>query len=93
MTHTPGPWRRGKAHQAVVSDVSNGLIGCTAEEVEAYGGYLVAESIAPDNIDIITAAPDMLAALKNIESDDAHMPRAIWDEIQRAIARAEGREP
>lgn len=40
---------------------------------------------------LIAAAPDMLAALKNIENDDEHMPASAWELIQAAIAKAEGR--
>ncbi len=92
MTHTPGPWRRSKAtFQAVVCDTSNGLIGCTDAEVEVYGGYLVAESIAPCNLNIIAAAPDMLDALKTIENDAGQVPAWLWEMIQNAIAKAEGK--
>lgn len=41
-------------------------------------------------IDEETAAPEMLAALKNTENDDGHIPPSAWKLIQDAIAKAEG---
>ena len=64
--HTPGPWRRGIGeidYGAVVADASpRAPSEYDAREVEAYGGYIIAESIAPCNIPLICAAPDLLAA-------------------------------
>lgn len=69
---TAGPWRRAVGeidYGAVVADTSPRLPPETAErafydarEVEAYGGYVIAESIAPQNLAIIAASPDLLAA-------------------------------
>jgi len=36
-----------------------------------------------------SAAPDMLEALKSIENDDNHIPKAIWEMRNKAIAKAE----
>jgi len=52
----------------------------------------VADGSAKGNAMLYAAAPDMLAALKNIENDDAHMPSTAWDLIQAAIAKAEGNQ-
>jgi len=38
---------------------------------------------------INSAAPDMLEALKSIENDDNHIPKAIWEMRNKAIAKAE----
>ena len=49
---TPGPWRRGKWGGSIVADYPV----CTihgADEIEYYGGHLIAESVAPQNIDAI----------------------------------------
>ena len=43
------------------------------------------------NARLITAAPEMYNALKSIENDDCKIPRFLWDLIQVAIAKAEGR--
>ena len=41
---------------------------------------------------LIVAAPDMLEVLKTIENDGKQVPPWLWDRIQAAIAKAEGRE-
>ena len=62
---TPGLWRKGKGYYSIVSDVlpSDALRG--SDEVEAYGGYLIAESVAPSNIPLIAAAPELRDALQD----------------------------
>lgn len=62
-THTPGPWRIGKCHGAVVADVPVNA-GLDNDHAEVYGGHLIAESIAVCNRPLIAAAPEMLAALE-----------------------------
>jgi hypothetical protein len=93
--YTPGPWRPGKPG-TVVADASTVVgfedmnSGHTA--VDYYGGNLVAESILMQgNINLISAAPEMLEALKNIENDNGSIPEPLWNLIQTAIAKAEGR--
>lgn len=61
--HTRGPWRIGKAHGAVVADVPVNA-GLDNDHVEAYGGHLIAESIAVCNRPLIAAAPELLEALE-----------------------------
>ncbi len=61
--HTPGPWRIGKSYGAVVADVPVDS-GCDNDHVEAYGGHLIAESIAVCNRPLIAAAPELLEALE-----------------------------
>lgn len=98
MMHTKGPWRRGKVYQSVACDTSNGVIGNSASEVENYGGYLIAESIAPQNIPVITAGPEMLEALRVLRDadddrkadDGLRFPPSIRMMINQAIAKAEG---
>lgn len=68
-TFTPGPWRANR--HTVVSDTkpdSANYSPLYTEEMEkaAYGGYLIAESIAPENCAIIAAAPEMYRALETI---------------------------
>lgn len=46
--------------------------------------------IGEANARLIAAAPDMLAALENIENDDKNMPASAWKMIQDAIAKARG---
>lgn len=74
MTHTPGPWRIG-GRDSVVCDTEIPQFQ-TAGSVDAYGGHLVAESIARENLSIISAAPEMLEALEGLH---AHLSKDILD--------------
>ena len=40
------------------------------------------------NAAMISAAPDMLEALENLENDDEHMPESAWAMVQAAIGKA-----
>ncbi len=57
-------WRKGNQSTTVVSDVLplDAVPGSSDEE--AYGGYLIAESVAPSMVPLISAAPELLAACK-----------------------------
>lgn len=65
--HTPGPWRAGSGSGgkgSVVSDqLAAGALG-GSDAVDYYGGNLIAESVAPENIPLIGAAPELLQALQ-----------------------------
>lgn len=86
--HTPGPWRSGKWGASIIAStpVQGGINGSDA--VESYGGHLIAESISECNMALIIAAPDLLAALQNLENDDGKIPEHAWTLIQSAIAKA-----
>lgn len=66
-THTPTPWRRGKASDAIVADAPVRPFD-DAEDVAYYGGYLVAESVTVANQEFIVRAcnahDELVAALK-----------------------------
>lgn len=68
--HSKGPWRaapEGVPYNAIICDepMRTYKDSYTAEqEREAYGGYLVCESVARQNVPIICAAPDLLEALE-----------------------------
>ena len=88
-TRTQGPWRAGKTGGAVVADYPIPEVDGSGH-VEYYGGHLVAESIAPQNIPLIAAAPDLLAALKTLVT----IPEVRQEDMQAAraaIAKAESR--
>lgn len=71
VSHTPGPWRTGKNGRCVVADTPvPGINGSDA--VEHYGGHLICESVASQNLAIIAAAPRMLAALQKA------LPALAW---------------
>lgn len=64
--HTPGPWRIGKNYGAVVADHPvPELRG--SDDVNAYGGHLIAESIALQNRPLISAAPELLEVAKDFQ--------------------------
>jgi len=86
-TYEPKPWRKGKDYGAVVSDelAPGSLAG--AENREAYGGYLVAESIAAVNTPIIAAAPEMLALLREFVDALRADPTVTLNETRKLIAR------
>lgn len=72
--HTPGPWRlspgSGGQYGSVVADVPahpRRTAEELQEEVGYYGGYVIGESIAPQNRPLIAFAPQLLAAC-----EDAH---------------------
>lgn len=94
MSPTPGPWRAGKHYGAIVADHPVEGQGMDARGVEAYGGQLIAESIAPCNRPIITAAPDMLGALHGakalLQHHGVNDTNPIFANVLAAIAKAEG---
>lgn len=99
--HTPGPWRVGRTHGAVVTDVEHPGVWSDEENKQGYGGFLVCESVRSQaNANLIAAAPDLLAALKKTRtqaygaivasgSDPEYAAIAVSD-ADAAIAKAEG---
>jgi len=67
--HTKGPWRAGSGtggKGSVVSDhLAVGALG-GSDAVDYYGGYMIAESVAQENIPLIAAAPELLAAMPTV---------------------------
>ena len=86
--HTPGPWRVAAIPGAVIT-----MDNTTIAKV-FYGERSVSDS----NAHLIAAAPDLLAALKGLESrhepgvfcDHAAAPCERCDAARDAIAKAEG---
>jgi len=103
LKHTPGPWRAGSGkggRGSVVSDqLAVGALG-GSDAVDYYGGNLIAESVAPENIPLIAAAPTLLEALRQIEShldgrmthqaDNANYPfwSQLWEIASDALIAA-----
>jgi hypothetical protein len=94
--HTPGPWK------AVIRSNQSGVRNCfvtneahTKRFFQAPGDRGVVEADVA-NAHLIAAAPDLLAALRNItecaEAGDDGCNMDLWIEQARAaIAKAEGR--
>lgn len=104
--HTQGPWRIGKFHGAVVADTPVNA-GLDNEHVEAYGGHLIAESIAVCNRPLIAAAPELLDAGMGAAGSlsaamdimtrlgygkTAHAMQVYHDALVAAIAKATGEQ-
>ncbi|MBO1013468.1 hypothetical protein IPU70_07910 [Achromobacter sp. SD115] len=95
--HTRGPWRIGKSYGAVVSDVPVNA-GLDNDHTEAYGGHLIAESVAVCNRPLIAAAPELFeaaeAAMALIGKLDPIHPGAVaaHQRLDLAIAKAKGEQ-
>jgi len=91
--YTPGPWRWLKASSAN-GPKTDGLYGPNNEPVVegrwCNDGTADAEPSTPANGALISAAPDLLEALKSIENDDERIPASIWEMRNAAISKAEG---
>ena len=94
MSHTPGPWHRHTAFPDRI--IVNGscvyqVRDMTTKEVagDEYGQPNPADTL------LIAAAPELLAALKNVARFEAvcqGMHPGVWPMIHAAIAKAEGRD-
>lgn len=67
-------------------------------DLKYYGGYLVAESVPPELVPLLTAAPKLrdvcqkfVDILGNSTAESMAQIREAFDEAQAAIAKAEGR--
>lgn len=92
---TPGPWRIVRG--AIVADfpIEGGVPG--TDDVEACGGYLVAETVARVNVPLIASAPRLLRALElmvawhgkrgNVTGPDQLLPPEFQtSEVREAMA-------
>lgn len=71
MAHTPPPWRIGKSGAVVADHLAADALG-GSEANEYYDGYLIAESIAPSNRPLISAAPQMADLLLRAYTHVSH---------------------
>jgi hypothetical protein len=83
--HTPGPWTY--SDQRMPDDDARGWW------VEGPASAFVAQTLTEADARLIAAAPDLLAALKHIQTHLRARPLSpanwIFDEVDRAIAEAE----
>jgi hypothetical protein len=80
MAHTPGPWRisdrldggivshhpTGRPLEADPFVTEGGVL--IPDDLEAYGGYVVCESVLPKDKPLIAAAPEMFETLRLAEA-------------------------
>lgn len=97
MSHTPGPWK----HHSVMRQLDDGSTELVADEVRA-GNRPVALVAEPDDAQLIAAAPDMLATLRDLDGfllwwfpDGPDQSKGlnpdmltIWKSARNAIAKA-----
>ncbi|MFA6572256.1 MAG: hypothetical protein WCT77_13600 [Bacteroidota bacterium] len=86
-------WSKGKNGHTVITDTPDGLpenSGYTGTHADQYyGGALICESIwRKKDVALISASPDMLEALQNLENDDNSIPEHAWKLVKDAIAKA-----
>jgi hypothetical protein len=85
-------WSVGKTG-TVITDSIEGFknkTGHSGEDAKKYyGGTLICESVWREkDSHLISAAPDMLRALENLENDANQIPKHAWDMVQSAIKKA-----
>lgn len=74
--HTPGPWRTGRGGTVVVDAQHDGNHRQDKADLEYYGGFLLAESIAREaDARLMAAAPDMAEALLMVRDADEDCKR------------------
>jgi len=86
-------WSKGKNGGTVITDTTDGLpenSGHSGSDTHNYyGGALICESVwRKKDVALISAAPDMLEALQNLENDDNYIPEHAWKMVQDAIRKA-----
>lgn len=103
-SHTPGPWRVSNLSTVVSENGAESGDGCNADIYDCWviaecgvGMTLVdgqmtslGFDLVKANATLIAAAPDLLAALENIENDAGQVPDHAWKIIKAAIAKAKG---
>ncbi|MFE4029203.1 hypothetical protein ACFX4N_23900 [Priestia sp. YIM B13551] len=98
-TFTPGPWNIGRIPTTVISpntvETTRKYTGSPdggVNDVEHYGGSLIAESVLRrENAHLIAAAPNMYDVLVNLLAvEEDHELECVIEEAKKAIAKANG---
>tara|TARA_B110000114_G_C14796728_1_gene279064 strand:+ start:99 stop:413 length:315 start_codon:yes stop_codon:yes gene_type:complete len=99
---TPGEWKQ--SHRQIPND-ADGMYstqvytedGETIASLAWYAKPPIIEngkktigSYRKENAQLISAAPNMLEALMDLENDNNSIPKPIWDKVQNAIKKAIG---
>ena len=104
-TPSSGHWKKGSSWVSSTHPASS-FQSDDESSMRHYGGHLIAESISPENLDVIAAAKEMLAALKEAEQALSHALfrlkddpsfvtstalKLVTENTRAVIAKAEGR--
>jgi len=95
MKYTPGPWSVGtKQGDTIIADKKHARHDRETghDAIDYYGGVCVAESVLPENRELIAAAPEMLEALKAVNSSAEwdYLEGNVQEAVAAAITKAEG---
>jgi hypothetical protein len=100
MSHTPGPWGYvydGGGTFSIGPDDDPQLNRIATIKSSSALSSDGSWDIAADNAKLIASAPTLLAALRAVvamygpSSDYGHEAKAMWEQAEAAIAKAEGR--
>src|SRR5439155_3556589 len=99
MAHTPGPWRiSDHLHGGIVSEhptgrpleadpfITEGGV-LIPDDLQAYGGYVICESVLPKDKPLIAAAPEMFETLLFAEAWIAGQAPEASLSVHQALAR------
>lgn len=92
-----GTWRAGASSYAVVGDTLAADAVRGSDCTDVYGGYLIAESVAPSNVPFIAAAPDMFRCLQiikrankdRVKENIVGLPGHALDLLDEVVAKAD----
>jgi len=87
--HTPGPWSNERIWDTPASRIHARVDGIPMALAEVFTMRNAGEKEA--NARLIAAAPDLLAACKAALGAFERADAINWDDLQRAIDKAEGR--
>lgn len=89
--HTPGPWKKGPDGRVVATPHGVTVAFCGTGFISGPdGAYDVKLQEARANASLVSAAPDLLEALKMIHARRIAWPLEIEARVVGAIAKAEG---
>ena len=89
---TPGPWEAGQGHPTVIYWKCVPIAyACDGKHRDWVAANPLGEERAKANARLIAAAPELLEALESIENDSGHIPPAVWEMRNAAIAKATGK--
>lgn len=91
---TPGPWTvidNSWEVSTVYGPDGEAVAECPINSIVTEETQFEHEAVKEANARLISAAPDMLAALENlVNCFEKHRPKAYWDAARTAITKATG---